>query len=352
MRKHFHKLRVEHIHYEVEGAATIVFNVPPHLTEVFGWQPGQHLTLRFNLNDEEVRRSYSISASPYSGDPLRITVKRVEGGLVSNHINNRVRPGDVIDVLPPVGGFVLNPEASVRRTHYFFGSGSGITPISSMLHAVLLAEPYSMVHLVYGNRSADTILFKQQLAELCEQHPERITVDHVLSRPSIWSSFTAWRRGRIDSCTVEAAIDEHPPYAQDTQYYICGPGGMNRTVKKALMGLDVPANRIHSESYGGVDGADNSVKGIAAAARIALGGQTHGVAVAGGQTILQAARDAGLDAPFSCQAGVCGACKAYLAKGKVHMRARMALEDHEIDRGAILTCQSVATTGELSLSFD
>ncbi len=352
MHRDFHALRVRERREEIKGAVTVVFEVPEHLAEIFAWRPGQHLTLRFTLKGEEVRRSYSISASPVSGDPLQITVKRVAGGLVSNHINDRVRAGDTIDVMPPFGTFRLDPGDRLRRTHYFFGAGSGITPLVAMLQSVLIAEPYSVAHLIYGNRSADTILLKGRLEDLRARYPGRLTVSHVLSRPSMWSSFSHWRRGLVDKAAVEAAINENPPYAQDTQYYICGPGKMNQTVRDALMGLDVPANRLHMESYGGAIEVDGTITGVAAEARIHLSGCTHTVAIPQGQTILQATRAAGLSPPFSCQSGVCGACRANLVNGSVHMRARLALEDEEAAAGAILTCQSIATTGALSVVFE
>jgi len=147
-------------------------------------------------------------------------------------------------------------------------------------------------------------------------------------------------------------IAENPPYAQDAQYYVCGPGSMNIAVKTALMSIDVPASRIHMESYGGTAELDTSIEGLAAMAEITLGGTTHLVDIAKGQTVLEAAKDAGLRAPFSCQSGVCGACRAKMSNGAVHMRTRMALEDAEISNGAILTCQSLPTTNSLALSYD
>lgn len=349
----FYKLRVAKTKREVAGnAKSVSFDIPPNLKDTFTWRPGQHVTLRFELDGADVRRSYSISSSPLSGTPLRITVKRVKGGLVSNYINDNVEVGQTIEVMPPFGGFCLDPDASRRRTHYFFAAGSGITPIFAMLESILISEPHSVAHLIYGNTSAKTILFREELIQLVESHPNRISVQHVLSAPSLWSSFSPWRTGKIDAEAIGAAIDENPPYAQDAQYYICGPGGMNAAGRQALMGLDVPAGRIHSETYGGDIKIDDSVEGIAATARIRIAGTKHEVAVAAGQTVLDALRAASLKPPFSCQSGVCGACRATLSKGTVHMRARMALEDNEIERGAILTCQAVATSADVEIAFE
>lgn len=353
MTRGLNSLRVSDTRSEIGGAAkTVAFAVPEHLNDDFAWRPGQHVTLRFELNGEDVRRSYSVSSSPFANEPLRITVKRVKGGLVSNHVNDNIKPGDTIEVMQPFGNFCLDPNAKLRRTHYFFAAGSGITPLYSMLRSVLMAEPHSMVHLIYGNRSAKTILFRDTLAALCKAYPDKLTVHHVLSKPSMWSSFSPWRTGSIDKRAVEDAINENPPYAQDTQYYICGPGGMNQVVSSALMGLDVPADRIHSESYGGNTDIDRSIEGVGSTASITLEGQTHEVPIDPAQTVLEAMRSADLHPPFSCQSGVCGACRAQLNEGGIHMRSRTALEGKEIEAGAILTCQTVPTSATISVTFD
>ncbi|WP_298905059.1 2Fe-2S iron-sulfur cluster-binding protein [uncultured Aliiroseovarius sp.] len=351
MSHDFHKLTVASITPEIDGAATsVVFNVPDALQDDFTWTAGQHLTLRFAFDGEEERRSYTISNPP--GAELRITVKRVKGGKVSNHIGDALNVGDEVEVMPPFGGFTLTPGATARRTHYFFGAGSGITPLYAMINAVMTNEPFSVAHLVYGNADAQSIIFQDSLSDLTDQHPDRLTVRHVLSSPSLWSWFTPWRTGRVDAAAISVAISETPPEAQDVQYWICGPGSMNGDVKSILMGLDVPADRIHMESFGGAGKSTVPVTGsVAATAQITLNGVTHEVVVGKGQTVLQAALTAGVDIPFSCQSGVCGACKAHLSEGKVHMSARMALEDDEVANNEILCCQSFPLTDRLNLSF-
>ena len=349
----FHKLKVLDTRSEIGGQAkTVMFDVPSHLRDTFAWKPGQHLSFRFNIKGEEVRRSYSISSSPDTGEPLRITVKRVKGGLISNHINDTVKAGDVIDVMPPFGGFTLAGEQNARCTHYFFGAGSGITPLYAMMGSAMASQPQSVAYLAYGNVNEKSMLLGEEITALVDANPERLQVNHIFSKLGWLSSADYWRSGIIDKDAIEALITENPPYAQDTQYYICGPGGMNKAVKDVLMSLDVPATRIHMESYGGAAEVDDSVTGMAATAQIQLGGQTHQVAVAQGQTVLEAARAAGLAPPFSCQSGVCGACSAKLSDGTVHMRARMALEDADVAKGQILTCQSVATSDKITVRYD
>ncbi len=352
MNREFHRLRVAETREEIQGAAkSVMFEVPEELREAFRWRPGQHLTLRFELGGEEVRRTYTISSSPFSGDPLRITVKRVPGGLVSNHINDRVNKDNEIDVMPPSGDFCLDPGEKERRTHYFFGAGSGITPLFSMIHSILLAEPHSVAHLIYGNRNDKSILFQETLAELQGEHRKKLTVSHVLSAPSLLSWFTPWRQGKIDQDAIRSFIDENPPYAQDAHYYICGPGGMNSSVKQSLQNIDVPEDRIHLESFGGAKEPVHSVNSVAAQATVVLLGQTHSVAVSPNQTLLDGVCKVGLNPPYSCQAGICGACKAQLIEGSVHMHSRSALDDDEVERGAVLTCQAVATSESLKIKY-
>ena len=350
MTQGFHRLHVAETISEIDGGAkSVVFDLSEAQAAQFDWHAGQHLTLRLDLDGHEQRRSYTISNPP--GAALRITVKRVPEGVVSNHICDALEPGDIIEAMPPFGGFSLIPGATARRTHYFFGAGSGITPLYAMINTVLAHEPHSVAHLVYGNADASSILFLDALEALQEAHPDRFTLRHVLSSPSIWSWFTPWRTGRVDAVAIKAAIGAAPPVAQDVQYWICGPGGMNADVRAALMALDAPAGRIHMESFGGEAELDTSVTGMAATAEVTLNGARQEVPVAEGQTLLEAMRAAGLSPPFSCQSGVCGACRAHLTEGRVHHRARMALEDGDIAGGAVLTCQAVPTADHVAVEF-
>lgn len=347
----FHRLRVLDTQSETQQATSVLFDIPPPLQEAFRWRAGQHITLRLDISGAEVRRSYSISDTPEEDGALRITVKRVKNGLVSNYINDRLLAGDEVDVMPPFGGFCLDPEPQGRRTFYFFGAGSGITPLYAMIRSVLSSEPHSVAHLIYGNVNARAIIFHNDLAWLEDEFAGRLTVRHILSAPGLLSSFPYWRRGRIDAAAIARFIEEHPPYAQDAQYYICGPGGMNAAVRAALTDLDVPDNRIHAESYGTLEPPDDSVAGVAVEATVWLNGKELRVEAPAGQTVLNAVRAAGGSPPYSCESGVCGACRARLHSGSVHMRTCMALSDAEVARGAILTCQALPTTPHINVEY-
>ena len=351
VKAEFHRLRVLGTRAETKDATSVHFEVPPPLRDTFRWRPGQHITLRFGIEGQERRRPYSISDTPFGDSPLRITVKRVRGGLVSNHINQNVVPGQHVDVMAPFGGFCLDPDPRKRRTYYFFGAGSGITPLYAMIRSILAAEPYSAALLAYGNRNAPGIIFRDALARLEEGSGGRLRVRHILSSPARRSPFRYWRRSRIDRQMVAAFIDEHPPYAQDTRYYVCGPGDMNPVVREALVGLDVPEERIRMESYGPPTPPDHSVAGVAAAVTVHLNGETLSVPVSPGQTILDAVRAAGATPPYSCESGVCGACRARLQAGSAHLRATMALTGAELTRGVILTCQALPTTPRLTVEY-
>ncbi len=352
MRGEFHRLRVIATQPETPQATSVVFQVPPARSGAFRWRAGQHITLRLEIDGTEVRRTYSISDTPADGAPLRITVKRVAGGLVSNHINDHVGEGDTMEVLPPFGGFCLDTDPQARRTHYFLGAGSGITPLFAMIRSILAAEPHSVARLAYGNANADAIIFREALARLEASGGGRLTVRHILSAPSDSSTFGYWRHGRIDADAVAAFIDAHPPYAQDARYYVCGPGGMNAAVRAALRGLDVPDVRIQSENFGAVAPPDDSVLGVAAEARVRLNDKTLTVPIAAGQTVLHAVRAAGGMPPYSCESGVCGACRAWLRNGAAHQRARMALTDAEVASGVVLTCQALPTTPRLTVDYE
>lgn len=356
----FNKLSIKQVISRIgDQAKTVIFEIPTELKEQYQWQAGQHITLSFDVDSEngtqEVRRNYTISASPHTKDGLQITTKRVKGGLISNHINDNLKVGDSVLIAPPNGSFILEPMASQQRTHYFFGAGSGITPLWAMINTVLLEEPHSTCHLLYANHNDTTTIFKDELKQLQAQFPKRLTVSHVFSQPKkswLGNDFNYWKKGRIDQDVIAEFIREHPPYAQDTQYYMCAPNVLLSVIQSGLQSIDVPSDRIHYETFGGdVTKFNDSIIGVQATLSVILSGQQHEVAVDSNETLLAAMRNAGVDAPFSCQSGVCGACKANISEGEVAMKARMALEDKDIAKGDILTCQALCQTERVSISI-
>ena len=354
----FHRLRVLAIKKETEGAVSVAFDVPYELYDTFNYKPGQYLTLKFNLNGEEARRSYSLCSTPVLEEALKIGVKRVEGGLVSNHINDNLKVGDEVEVMAPDGRFFANVDAKNYKTYYLFAAGSGITPILSILRTVVITEKKSLVHMIYGNRNQDSVMFHDELQKLQTQFPDRLALVHTFSHPkSSWSDLwgntkKVYHHGRIDPETVKWFIDEYPPYAQDAEYYICGPGTMIENTKKALQSIDVPNGRIFTESFGG-NSENDHVQGVENAQLIAtLGGQTVELKVPKGKTILRTLVDDGKEPPFSCEGGVCGTCVCKIRSGQVHMKNNLALDEDEVKAGYILSCQSIPLTEKVEIVYE
>ena len=329
---------------------TLVFDVPEALQKSFRRLPGQHLVVRRELGSETLLRCYSLSG-PVGENP-RITVRKI--GRVSGDLH-RLAEGNWLEVSVPCGSFTLETLPKAYRSHYFFAAGSAITPIFAMINAVLQAEPFSSVYLLYGNRSLDRVLFHSALDDLQESHGQRFHLTHSLTSPPWWSSFDGWT-GRIDGEAVQAFVEQHPPVAQDAQYWVCGPGGMISTVRQALMAIDVPVERIHSESFGSPDASQEAtVQGVASTLEIVSGLQPGGpvpVSVAADETLLDAMRRQGVQAPHACMAGVCSACRARLVEGEVQHKSTFALDDQELTDGFVLTCQAVARSEHIRLRFE
>lgn len=349
-----HKLKVLKVDRLIDDAVAVSFDVPEELYETFDYKAGQYLTLQFHLGGEQVRRSYSLCSSPMIDEPLRIGVKRVKGGLVSNHINDNVKAGDVIEVLPPDGRFYADVKEENYKTYFLYSSGSGITPILSILKTVLYTEPHSYVHMIYGNRSQDTIMFREELDALQQQYSDRLIIAHCLSKPkSSWfsSSDLEYRKGRVDAEAIKWFMDTYPPYAQNVEYYICGPGKMIEDTEKALQQIDVPKERIFIESFGGA----SDVKAVTAVPDARLSANIFGkqadTTIAEGKTVLRALIDAGYDPPYSCEGGVCSTCMCRVTKGSVEMKNNLALTDKEVADGYILSCQAVPTSDDVEVVY-
>lgn len=355
MENQFYKLKVVGVKHPIQDAMTIRLDVPAELEKSFQYVAGQYLTVQFELNGEQVRRSYSLNSCPYKDKQLSITVKRVDGGLVSNYINDTIRIGSELLVAIPQGAFQLIPEPSAYKSYFLFAAGSGITPIFSMVQSILAMAKESVVYLFYGNVNQDTIIFKEELDQLVEQYGvHRFKLIYSLSAPKVWTTWKQWdgRKGRIDAKAVEWFINSHPPIAQQTEYYICGPGAMNIAVRKTLLGLGVPKDLIHLEQFGALPIDDNAIPIVDQARLIAkLDGQVHELSIPKGKTVLQTMKRAGISPPHFCESGVCGSCVATVKKGETAMKACMALDEADIKQGKILTCQAVPTTKDVEVVF-
>lgn len=358
MTPHFHPLAIREIRRETSDAVSLAFAVPPELRDTYRFTQGQHLTLRAAIDGQEVRRSYSVccGVDDYRDhDELRVAVKLVEGGLFSQFVTQHLRGGDTLDVMAPDGRFFTALDAAHAKHYLAFAAGSGITPVLSLIKTTLAREPHSRFTLVYGNRTADTILFREQLEDLKNRYLDRFALHHVLSRAQ---SDVPLNHGRIDAEKCAAFLQLIPPATID-EAFVCGPANMIDVVEAALVAAGVPARQVHTERFG-VPVASVAPKpavvaddGDQVALTVVLDGKQHALKLPRhGVSILDVALAAGLDLPYACKGGVCCTCRAKILDGSVTMDKNYTLEEAEMAQGFVLTCQSHPTSERVLVSFD
>ena len=383
------QLKVVAITRETADAITIHLEHPEKT--VIPYQAGQFLTLMVPVNGKKERRAYSLCSSPVEQPRLSVTVKRVKGGLLSNYLIDKLKVGDSLEVLAPMGNFNLIPAAVNRRTVVLIGAGSGITPLMAMAKSVLHHETASQVRLIYANRNEESVIFKNQLKTLEQQYPEQFRVTHIYSQPAaleITAKSNASFFGRLfgkskETTPVSSPVEDlnvsysgrlnrkmlltileklEVPNAPATEFYLCGPEGLMEEAKAALQTWQVPSNQIFKESF--VSSGHNFVNtGVGTGLEeettiiqdqvvtILFEGQEHVVEVAKDETILEAALNQGIDLPFSCQAGLCTACRGKCLSGKVHLDEREGLSDAEVAQGYVLTCVGHPLTKEVIIEI-
>jgi ring-1,2-phenylacetyl-CoA epoxidase subunit PaaE len=314
------------------------------------------LTLRTTIGGEEVRRNYSLCVAPHEG-MWQVAVKRIAGGVFSNWVAEHLQPGDVIDVMAPVGSFTCEFDPARARRYVGIAGGSGITPILSLIRTALSVEPRSRFTLFYGNRDAASVIFLDALADLKDRYLGRLELYHFLSDED---DDVDLFNGMLDRATGDAAIDALVDAPLDVAaWFICGPGPMMDAAEAALVDRGVAHDRIHNERF--TAGRPSAAVAAQMAAlqqeaagltlSVTLDGRTKRVAF-DGANILDSARDAGLAAPFACKAGVCATCRARVVSGKVEMAARYGLTDEEVAAGYVLTCQSVPVGDGVAVDYD
>lgn len=367
----FYPLKINKVTPETADTVTLEFEIPADLQEKFVYIQGQHLTVRVHLGGHELRRAYSMSSSPLE-KRLTVTVKKVEGGRVSTYLNEGVKAGDTLEIAAPDGRFFNKLDPEKRRTYYLFGAGSGITPLMSILKTVLESEPMSAIYLLYGSRTEEGIIFREELERLTERYNGQLVVEHILSQPKKESSggglfglfkksTTNWlgKTGRIDARIVTAFLEENLVQGRedDCQYFICGPGDLADTVKAAVLQRGIQSKQIHAEHFvnaNHVPGEDipASPPGDGARLIVHLKGERIETTVPKGATVLDALVRDKYDAPYSCTAGACATCMAKVISGKVKMDACYALDDEEVKAGYCLTCQAKPETPTVELTYD
>ncbi|HEX4749783.1 MAG TPA: 1,2-phenylacetyl-CoA epoxidase subunit PaaE [Bryobacteraceae bacterium] len=352
---HFYPLTVRAITRETRDAVTVVFDVPRQLEEKFRYTQGQYVTLRALIDGAEVRRSYSI-CSAVQDQLLRVAVKRVAGGVFSSWLIQNVHAGDSVEVMPPEGRFHVPLSASHAKQYVAFAAGSGITPILSIIKTTLLTEPSSRFTLFYGNRASSTILFREELAELKDVYLDRFSLLHVMTREH---QDVDLLNGRIDGEKAEQLLQQFCRFEDIDEIFLCGPRDMVDSIVARLKAMGFAAAHIKIELFTVKENEQQIRRKVASSEEAAEcqvtvivdGGVQH-FSMQRNKTILDAALEHGIDLRHSCKSGVCATCRAKLVAGQVDMDANYALEDYEIARGFILSCQSYPVTDHVTVDFD
>jgi ring-1,2-phenylacetyl-CoA epoxidase subunit PaaE len=365
MSSNFYSLKVVQIQPETSDTVSVTFEVPEDAKEVFNYTQGQYLTLRFTINGKEERRAYSMCSSPLEKG-LTVAVKRVKSGKVSNYINDVLKVGDSVDVMPPEGRFFSTLDPDNQKTYYMIGAGSGITPLFSMIKTILETEPRSFVYLFYGNRDETSIIFKQALDELLQKYEGQIEIVYLLSQPKrtkdrgIKGLFSKgnvqWDGivGRLDEPNITGLLDKHPPRHKTVAYFICGPGDMIENTETVLQKKGIAQKNIYAEYFSSPSSpAAETVTGIEGAqVTVHLDGSIATIAVPPGKNILAALIDNKYDPPYSCTSGACSTCMAKVLKGETKMEVCYALDKEEVAEGYILTCQAHPVSEAVEITFE
>ena len=356
MAEHFHALRVAEIVPETDEAMSVRFEVPDELRDAFAFRAGQHLTLRADIGGEEVRRNYSLCVAPDEG-VIKVTVKRIAGGVFSNWVAEVLRAGDTIEAMAPHGSFTVPFDAGSANRYVGIAGGSGITPIMSLIRTALGTEPDSRFTLFYGNRDSRSVIFLEALADLKDRYMGRLELFHFLAEED---GDVELFNGMLDAARCGEAVDRLvvDPASVDA-WFICGPGPMMDAAESVLVERGIARERIHIERFTAgrpseaMTARQAALQDEAAGQQVAvtLDGRTRSIAFIG-ESILDSSLKAGMSAPFSCKAGVCATCRAKCTSGKVEMAVHYGLTDEEIADGYVLTCQAVPVGDGVAVDYD
>ncbi len=353
----FYSLKIAEIYKETEDTSVITFEVPKDLQSEFHFKQGQHLTLKALINNEDVRRSYSLCSCP-SDNQWQVAVKLIPGGKFSTFINQSVKKGDTLEVMPPSGTFGVEVNAEVAKNYLFFAAGSGITPILSMIKTHLKSEPNSTCKLFYVNKTAKSIIFKEELEQLRNAYFGRLEIYYFLTKERRDIELF---NGRFDDEKMEVLTKTFIDIPDTNEVFLCGPEQMVNYVSDYLIEAGLPKSLVHYELF--VTGlseedikrqerlAKQNVEGVEVT--IIDGGKEFGFTMTKEyDNILDAALGAGADLPFACKGGVCSTCKCEVVEGEVEMKINYALDDKEVSQNLVLSCQAVPTSNKVVVDFD
>lgn len=343
-----HPVTVAAVERLTPDSVLVRLDVPEDLREEFAFQPGQHLTVCGDFGGETLRRSYSICSAATSGD-LEIAVKQIDGGVFSTHVVEQLEPGDTLELMTPSGSFGTSLDPLAANHYVALVAGSGITPVISILESVLVLESDSRFTLYYGNRDAESTMFRTRLENLESRFADRLRINHVHSRNP---AHPAAQRGRVDAAKVEQWVLDGLDVADVAEWFLCGPVEMVQELRDDLLGRGVDDDHVHVELFHGFDAPPTREGFDDAQVVVSLGGEEHGLDLVAGDTVLEAALQAGLDAPYACLGGACGTCKAKVVSGEVRMEQNFALSAADVDAGYVLTCQSRPTAPSVRVDYD
>lgn len=345
----FYKLQVKEIRRETTDAVSVAFEIPEHLNKEFQFDAGQYITIQTEIEGSQLRRAYSICSSPASGE-LRVAIKEVEKGRFSQYANRKMKVGSTLEVAAPEGRFTLETSPEHKKNYMAFAAGSGITPIISIIKTVLEKEKGSRFVLVYGSKSSDKTIFKKELDSLEASSGKRLEVNFVYSQIISDKAFF----GRIDSKLVKDLFKKQYADIVFDQYFLCGPEEMIDTVKDVLIHRNVKEDDIKFELFSSTSHKKEITKSLSGNSMISivLDDEETSFEMRMDELILDAALAKGLDAPYSCQGGVCSSCLAKVTEGAAEMEKNTILDEEEVAEGLILTCQAHPTTSTIKIDFD
>ncbi len=345
----FLKLIIKEVKRETKDAVSILFSVPEELESNYTFIAGQYINLRLTLDNQEIRRAYSICSAPDSGE-LRIAVKAVSNGLFSQFANTKLKAGDVLEVGKPEGKFTFEPQADRQRNYAAFVAGRGITPVLSIFKSVFKSEPKSSFLLVYGNKSPEETIFHQELHDLQSQYVGRLFVQYVYSQSKADGALS----GRINKTTVNYILKEKHAGLDFDKFYLCGPEEMINNVSDALKEKNIKESNIKFELFSASAKEHTIEQSLEGHAQITVmvDDEETTFEMSAKQTILDAALKQGIDAPYSCQGGICSSCLARVTEGTAEMTKNSILTDKEVAGGLILTCQAHPTSATIRVDFD
>lgn len=357
MASKFFKISVKDIHRTTSDSVIITLDIPEEIQNHFNYKQGQYITFKETINNEEVRRSYSLCSSPLDKE-WKVGIKKVEDGRFSTFANDELKEGDVLMAMPPAGHFYTEVDTEAQKNYIAFAAGSGITPILSIIKTHLKAEKKSTFKLFYINQKVSSIMLKEEIEGLKNSYMERFEIFHFLTKQS---RSVPLFNGRMDKDKLEVIFKTIADYNTTDHFFSCGPESMIFMIKDFLTEKGVDSKKIHFELFGTNTGKQSQkkaaikekLKGKPCDVTIIEGGKSYNFEIEqGADNLLDAALNNDADMPFACKGGVCATCKAKLLEGNVDMLVSYGLEEEEIQKGYILTCQAIPTCNKVVVDFD